>query len=91
MYALKKYFFLPFDHNHPVFIVCSLKEPADKRGQWHLFCHGCSALLHKKVSLVHIIMAQETSVSNFEMVRTSHFPHIIMLDLGAFPHPYRVK
>jgi len=29
-------------------------------------------------------MAQETSVNNFEMVRTSHFPHI-MHDLGAFP------
>jgi len=25
------------------------------------------------------------------MVRTSHFPHIIMHDLDAFPHPYRVK
>jgi hypothetical protein len=55
------------------------------------FCYGCSALLQKKVSLVHIIMAQETSVSNFEMIRTSLFPHTIMHDLGAFPHPYRVK
>jgi hypothetical protein len=54
------------------------------------FCYGCSALLQKKVSLVHIIMAQETSANNFEMVRTSHFPHI-MRDLGAFPHPYSMK
>jgi hypothetical protein len=71
-----------------VFIVFSLKEPTDRRVT--SFCCGCSALLQKKVSLVHIIMAQETSVSNFEMVRTSRFPHI-MHDLGAFPHPYGVK
>jgi hypothetical protein len=36
-------------------------------------------------------MAQETKVNNFEMVRTSHFPHINMHELGAFPHPYKVQ
>lgn len=57
----------------------SLKEPTDQSGQWHLVFYGCSALLQKKVSLLHI-MARETKVINFEVVRTSHFPLLICMN-----------